>query len=164
MLPLTLLAASKLADVLSAESALSNAIAAAGRENNLNVPTIGPHQILLSSAGPDLADMVNQFSYPRICLYSGGVRNNHIEKFRSLSGSISVIAELWSSGNFVSDTDRWIHFYVDAFTTLLGNSIGDWGDGIFFPGTFDVQFQAPKRGGFGFLQMARITCNLIVSR
>ena len=164
MLPLTLLAPQKVVDLLLTDSALSNAIAAAAEQNEVLVPNINAEQVLLSSSPPDLGDLVNQFSYPRICLYSAAVKNSHIEKFRTLSGSIAVVAEIWSSGNFLTDTGRWVHFYVDAFTTLLGDNIGDWGDGVFFPGTFDIQFQQPKRGGFGFLEMAKITCNLTVSR
>ena len=164
MLPLTLLGPTRLADILNADAAYAKAILTAAEVNQLAVPGIEASQILLSSAAPDLSDLVNQSSYPRICLYSGGFRNDHLEKFRSLSGSLAVIAEIWTSGNFVNDTDRWIHFYVDAFTTLVGNNIGDWGDGLYFPGPFEIQFQQPKRGGFGFTQMAKITCTLAVSR
>ena len=164
MLPLTLLAPNKIADLLSSGSAFSNAISAIAQANQKTLPLIEASQIQLSSSAPDIADMVEQFSYPRICLYSISVKNDHLEKFRSLSGSIGVAAELWTSGNFLTDTDCWIHYYVDALTTLLGNNIGDLGDGLYFPGTFDIQFQQPKRGGLGFVQMAKLTCNLIVSR
>lgn len=164
MLPLTLLAPNKIADLLLLESAFSKAVMAIAQANQMIVPAIGADRILLSSAAPDLADMANQFSYPRICLYSGGFKNEHLEKFRCLSGSIIVIAELWTSGNFVTDSDSLIHYYVDAFTTVIGNNIGDLGDGLYFPGLFEVHFQQPKRGGFGFLEMAKITCTLTVSR
>ncbi len=164
MLPLTLLAPQKVVELLVSDQALSNAISAASDQNQMLVPNISPEQVLVSSAAPDLADLVNEYYYPRICVYSSGLKNSHLEKFRSISGSISVVAEIWTSANFLSDTDRWIHFYVDAFTTIMGSNIGDLGDGLFFPGTFDMQFQPPKRGGFGFLQMAKVTCNLTVSR
>ncbi len=164
MLPLTLLAPKKIADLLSFESAFSNAVAAIAQANQVVVPGIEADRIILSSAAPDLADLASQFSYPRVCLYSSGFKNEHIEKFRSLSGSILVIAELWASGNFVTDADSLIHYYVDAFTTVLGDNLGDLRDGLYFPGVFDIQFQQPKRGGFGFMQMAKITCTLTVSR
>ena len=41
---------------------------------------------------------------------------------------------------------------------------GRLGDGMFFSGVYDVQFQSPKAGGLGFVQSAKITCSLNVSR
>ncbi len=111
-----------------------------------------------------MGDKSLQFTYPRICLYSTGLKNTHTEKFRSLSGTISVIAEVWASGNLLQNTDKWIHFYVEAVTNILRQNIGDWGDGMFFSGTYDVQFQPPKAGGFGFVESAKVTCNVNVSR
>ena len=164
MLPLTLSAAVKLQSLLSTSSALQTMISNYGLTNNESVPDIDTTQIQLSSATPDLADLVEQFSYPRISIYSSSVKNSHLEKFRSLSGSITIVAEIWSSGNLLTDTDRWIHYYVDAVVNILQANEGDWGDGFFYTGIFDIQFQSPKRGGFGFMQMARVSCELLVSR
>jgi len=164
MLPLTILAAQKVADLLTARNALQEQIAAIAASCNLNVPVISSEQVLLSSASVDIADKNVQLTYPRVCLYCGTVKNSQIEKFRSLSGTVAVAAEIWSSGNLVSDTDQWIHFYVEAFTDLLRQNIGDWGDGFFFSGVYDVQFQGPKAGGIGFTQSAKVTCSLDVSR
>src|SRR5947208_13206587 len=110
MLPLTLLVAQKVSDLLTNDSALSLEIAALAASANTIVPGIDKSQIILSSAGPDLADKNLQLSYPRICLYSGLLRNSLIEKFRILSGSISLMADIWTSGNLATDTERWIHF------------------------------------------------------
>lgn len=162
MQPLTLLAPKKFADMLANQFGAE--LQATASQNGVTVPAVSLDQICLSSAAADLADGASQLTYPRICLYSGGVKSNQIEKFRTISGSVAVIAEIWSSGNFVTDTDSWIHFYVEAFLSVIANQAGDLGDGLYFPGQFDVQFQQPKRGGFGFAQMAKITCNLMVSR
>jgi hypothetical protein len=164
MLPLTLLAAEKVSNLLTTQNALEQQIVTIASSCNLNVPSITPTQVILSSAGADIGDSNIQLTYPRICLYSGGMRNMQTERFRSLSGSITVAAEIWASGNLVTDTDQWIHFYVEAVTDILRQNIGDWGDGIFFSGIYDVQFQAPRPGGLGFVQSAKVTSNLIVSR
>ena len=74
------------------------------------------------------------------------------------------MAELWASANLLQETDQWIHFYVEAMTDILRQNIGDWGDGIFFSGAYEVQFQPPKVGGFGWVESAKVTCNLNVSR
>ncbi len=164
MLPLTLSAPAKLANILSASSALDNAVAELAANNNVAVPTIGLSNILLSSVPSEMSDLAEQYTYPRIVIYCSSLQNAQIEKFRSLSGSLSVVAEIWSSGNFVSDPDSWIHYYVEAFTSVIQANIGDWGDGICYLGSFDVQIQPPKRGGFGFLQGASIHCHVLVGR
>ncbi len=164
MLPLTILAAKKVSELLTAGNALEGQISAIADGSNTSVPNIAANQVVLSSATPDMGDKSLQFTYPRICLYSTGLKNTHTEKFRSLSGTISVIADVWASGNLLQDTDTWIHFYVEAVTNILRQHIGDWGDGLFFSGTYDVQFQPPKAGGFGFVESAKVTCNVNVSR
>ena len=164
MPPLTILAVQKVSDLLTGETALQQEITALNNSCNANVPMINPTQIILSSASQDMGDRDIQFSYPRICLYSAGIKNTQIEKFMSLSGGLAAVADVWTSGNLLSDVDQWIHFYVEAITNVLRSNIGDWGDGIFFPGVYDVQFQSPKVGGLGFVQLARITFDLSVSR
>jgi hypothetical protein len=164
MLPLTILAAQKFGDLLTVGDALQQQIAEIAISCNANVPAIAAEQVLLSSANSDIGDRNIELMYPRVCLYTGGVKNTQIERFRSLSGTVAVTAEIWASGNLVTNTDQWIHFYVEAATNILRQNIGDWGDGIFFSGVYDVQFQAPKAGGLGFVQSAKITCNLNVSR
>jgi hypothetical protein len=81
-----------------------------------------------------------------------------------LSGTISVTADVWASGNLISETDQWIHYYVEAVTDILRQNIGDWGDGMFFSGMYEVQLQAPKVGGFGYVESAKVTCSLNVSQ
>ena len=163
-LPITLLAAQKLFNLLTGANQLEQQIGLLSLEANTNVPGITPAQVAVSSISPDIGDKNVQLTYPRICLYSSGLKNTQQEKFRSLSGSVAVVAEIWASGNMVTQTDQWIHFYVEAVTVLLRQSIGDWNDGFFFSGMYDVQFLPPKAGGFGFVQSAKVTCNLNVSR
>ena len=164
MLPLTILTAQKFSDLLTNDNALQQQVSAIAASANMTIPAIGTAQVILSSASPDIGDKNIQLTYPRICLYSSGLKNTHLEKFRSLSGTVSVIAEIWASGNLVSDTDAWIHFYVEALTDILRQNIGDWGDGVFFSGVYDVQFQPPKAGGVGFVQSAKVTCSLNAGR
>jgi hypothetical protein len=164
MAPLTILAIQKVYDLLTSGSALQQEITALNNSCNVNVPAISAAQIVLSSVSQEMGDMDIQLSYPRVCLYSAGIKNTQIEKFMSLSGSLGAVADIWTSGDFIGDVDQWIHFYVEAFTNVLRKNIGDWGDGVFFSGVYDVQFQLPKVGGLGFLQAARVTFNLNVSR
>lgn len=163
MVPLTLLAAQSLSSLLTNANALQEKISEIASACNANVPAITSSQVVLSSANADTADMNLELSYPRVCIYSSAVKNSKIERFRSFSGSVSVTAEVFASGNLVSDTDQWIHFYVEGLTQLLRQNIGDWSNGLFFSGIYDVQLQTPKTGGFGYVQSAKVTCSINVS-
>jgi hypothetical protein len=164
MLPLTLSAAQKLSDLLTSGNALQQQISAVSSVANVTVPLITAAQVTLSSTVPEMGDQDLQLTYPRICLYTATVRNTRVEKFRSLSGTIAVVAEIWASGNLLTETDQWIHYYVEAMTNLLRQNIGDWGDGMFFSGAYDVQLQSPKVGGIGYVESAKVSAVLNVSR
>lgn len=163
MVPLTLLAAQKVSALLTGGDALTNEIQSLSAANNLALPLISASQIILSSVDPNLGDDNVQLTYPRICIYPWTVKNARAEKFRSFSGTVSVAAEIWASGVLVQQIDQWIHFYVEAYTSLLRQNTGDWKDGMFFSGMYDVQFQSPKTGGLGFVESAKVTCVLNVS-
>ena len=163
-LPITILASQKMADLLTSNGALNQHVNSIASVANIAVPPLTPDQVILSSASPDLGDKNIQLTYPRVCLYSNALKNTHIEKFRSLSGTVSVVTEIWASGNLLSDTDQWIHFYVEAVTEIYRQNVGNLNDGFYFSGAYDVQFQAPKAGGLGFSQSAKVTCILNISQ
>ncbi len=163
MTPLSLLAAQKLLTRLTTGDALQQQIALVGAGLGVPVPPISGDQIVLSSAAPDLADKNIRLTYPRVCVYSGSVKNTQIEKFRAFSGQVGLVAEIWSSADLITQVDQWIHFYVESVAEILQNSIGDWGDGVFYPGSYEVLFNPPKAGGFGFVESAKLMLGLNVS-
>jgi hypothetical protein len=157
MVPLSLLAAQKVANLMTAGGALEQQIAALSAVSGVTLPNVAPSQIVLTSAPPNLSDDNMQLTYPRVCIYSSAIKNTKAEKFRSFSGTVAVVAEIWSSGDLVQPVDEWLHFYVEAYSSLLRQNVGDWGDGVFFSGVYDVQFQPAKAGGFGFVESAKVT-------
>src|SRR5260370_14356371 len=104
MLPLTILAAQKVFELLITGNALEQQINAVAAASNLTLPAITPSGVVLSSASAEIGDKDFQLTYPRICLYSTAVKNTHIEKFRSLSGTVSVTADICASSTFLQDT------------------------------------------------------------
>ncbi len=163
MTPLTLLAAQKLQSKLTSSNALEQQIELIAEALNVSIPPIPVQQVLLSSAPADLGDRNLDFSYPRVCIYSAGIKNSQFEKFRSFSGQVALVAEIWASADLVGQADQWIHFYVEGVSSILRMNIGDWGDGMFFAGAYEVQFQAPKAGGLGFVESAKLTMSLNAS-
>src|SRR4051794_6034936 len=101
MLPLTLLAARKLASLLITNDLLAQTIAGLAQSAGVAVPLIASDQVALNSAAREIGDREIEFNYPRVCVYSSHMKNTQQEKFRSFSGGIVVIADIWSSGNLV---------------------------------------------------------------
>lgn len=163
MQPLSLFAAQKLFMKLTVEDALSQRISDVSATLDNYLPIISSDQVVLSSAPADMADRNLQSTYPRVCIYSNGLKNNQLEKFRAFSGEIGLVVEIWTSSDLADQVDQWIHFYVEAVAEILQSNIGDWGDGMFYPGSYDVQFYAPKSGGLGFVEAAKLTLNVHAS-
>lgn len=164
MPPLTLQIPQHTAALLTAGNLLAQTITQLAAANEATVPVILPSQVVVTSAPPQIGDMNLQLTYPRVCLYTTGLTNTHFEKFRTLSGSITLAGDIWASGNLVTQVDQWLHYYVEAVTGILRTNVGDWGNGIFYDGSYDLQFHAPAAGGLGFVQSAKVTCSMHVSQ
>jgi len=162
MTPLTLLAPQKLVELLTTGSALQTAVNAITAEAGVVLPPISASQIVITSISPELADKNAQLTYPRVCLFCTLLKNTHAQKFRSFSGSIGVVADVWFSGDLLETTGTGLHYYVEALSSILRANQGDWGDGFYFSGLYDVQLQPAKQGGFGFVESARVTILLDV--
>jgi hypothetical protein len=154
----------KAAALLTTGDLLAQNIAQLAAANATIIPVILPPQVVVSSAPPQIGDPNMQLTYPRVSFYVSSLKNTHFEKFRSLSGSMTMVADIWASGNLLTQVDQWLHYYIEAVTAILRQNAGDWGDGIFFDGSYDLQFHLPAAGGLGFVQNAKVTCGLHVSR
>jgi hypothetical protein len=163
MFPLTLLTTNKLLNLLTANNALPQAINVNAATDGVIVASLSVGQITASFIGPDIGDLDLQLSYPRVCVYTNQVVNNQREKFRAFSGIAAVVADIWASDSLEQPTELALHFYVEGLASLLRANIGDWGDGCRYSGIYEVHMQTPKTGGAGFVQLARVTCNLEVS-
>jgi hypothetical protein len=53
---------------------------------------------------------------------------------------------------------------VDAVCALLDDSRGDWGDGAFYAGGYEVNYETVARGGKNFLQRAKVGFDVEVSK
>jgi len=163
MLPLTLLATNKLLNLLTVNNALSQAISSNAAASGVYVPALNAQQIISSYVSPDMGDLNLQLNYPRICLYTSQVANNQREKFRAFSGVVTVVADVWSSDSLEQPMESALHFFVEGIADILQANLGDWGDGFRYSGVYGIQLHPPKIGGLGFVQLARLTCNLNVT-
>ena len=163
MLPLTLLATNKVLNLLTAGDALSQTIVLSAAAAGVDVARLNTSQITASFVNPQIGDLDLQLSYPRVCIHTDHAVNNQREKFRAFSGLAVVAVDVWSSASLEQQTEAALHFYVEGITGILRVNIGDLGDGYRYSGVYDVQVQTPKAGGAGFVQQARVKCDLEVS-
>ncbi len=67
----------------------------------------------------------------------------------------------------VAGPDRGIEdqlrLYVDAVTQVLDANRGSWGQGVFFTGGYEVNFDPVQHGGQNFLQIAKVTLEVDLS-
>ena len=164
MLPITLLAPQKLADLLTLNAAIESEVNSLAVDSGITLPLLLASQVYVSSSPIGMAELLEELAFPRISVFSGKLINSQIEKFRSLSGSIEITAEIVATADFLADADRWIHYYAEAVANILRHSRGDWGDGLFFSGAYDIDVQPPRAGSAGYIQLAHVSCSVGVSR
>jgi hypothetical protein len=163
MLPTTILAAQKTAALLRNSSGIEDQIRSMAGSSGIEIPLITADQVFVSSAPAGMAVLQQDLGYPRVAVFSTKVKNTQMEKFRTLSGTVTVTAEIAATANLLSDVDTWIHYYVEAITNILRGNRGDWDDGVFYSGAYEVDVQTPKTGASGFLQLARINFEVGIS-
>jgi hypothetical protein len=132
---------------------------AAGRlEETSGVPldAIPPSSVIHQNAPVALAERSQSVKYPVVHVYTERVQNLLTEKFRVFSGKIRTVAEVRVSQDRIEDIEERLRLYVESVTQILDANRGDWGQGMFFPGGYEVKFEPIQHGGRNFLQIARV--------
>lgn len=163
MLSIASAATQKLAGILSASNGVPATVEALTSQQGLPLPQIGPQQIIAQNVTPDIAEKSVVSKYPLVYVYCTKLVNDLREKFRTFSGDAQMSAEARVSQDRLDGLESNLHVYVDAITAVLDGNRGDWGDGFFYGGGYEVTFSKVKHGGRNFLQTAEISFSLEVS-
>jgi hypothetical protein len=153
----------KVLGVLAADSGLPAAVEALILQQGMTLPAIAPQQIIAQNVAPDLSEQSTVSKYPLVYVYCNKVVNELREKFRTFSGDAQMVVEARVSQDRLDQLETNLQAYVDAITVVLDNSRGDWGDGVFFDGGYEVTFGGVKHGGRNFLQIAKVAFVLEIS-
>jgi hypothetical protein len=153
----------KVIGVLTAGSGLPAALEALTTLQGVTLPAIAAHQIISQNVAPEVSDQSTVNKYPLVYVYCTKVVNELREKFRTFSGDAQMTVEVRVSQDRLDQIETNLQAYTDAVTQVLDNSRGDWGDGMFFDGEYDVTFGGVKHGGRNFLQIAKISFVLEIS-
>jgi hypothetical protein len=121
-------------------------------------------QVRAQNVAADIADQSNTMQYPAINVYCEKIINSLTEKFRTFSGNVQVAIEVRHSQDRLDGLQDAVETYADAVMQVLSANRGDWGNGMFYGGEYQAAFGAVKHGGTNFMQAAKITFEIGVSR
>ena len=128
------------------------------------VPDLNAAQVRAQNVSPDIADRSLTMHYPAVYVYCEKITNSLTEKFRTFSGSVQTVVELRNSQDRLEGLQDSLENYADGILRVLNGKRGDWGDGMFYAGEYQAVFGPVKHGGRNFLQSAKITFEIGVSR
>ena len=74
-----------------------------------------------------------------------------------------MVIEVRISQDRLEDMQAHLQSYVDAVNQVLDDNRGDWGDGVFYAGAYEITFGGVKHGGRNFLQVAKVSLVLQIS-
>jgi hypothetical protein len=121
-------------------------------------------QVRPQNVAADLAERSATVQYPAVNIYCEKIANTLKEKFRSFSGDVHMAVELRHSQDRLDGLQDTLEVYADAVAQVLNAGRGDWGDGMFYGGAYEVSFGPVKKGGKNFIQVAKVTFEIGVSR
>jgi hypothetical protein len=112
--------------------------------------------VIAQNAPVALMEKSSAMKYPVVLVYSDRVQNMLTEKFRNFSGKVRTVAEVRASQDRIEGLEEGLRLYVDAVTQVLDANRGDWGQGMFFTGGYEVKFDPVQHGGRNVLQVAKV--------
>lgn len=121
-------------------------------------------QVRGQNVAAEMAERALGLKYPAVNVYCEKIVNDLREKFRAFSGRVQMTIELRRSQDRLEGIQNRLELYVDATMQMLNGSRGDWGDGMYFGGGYEVAFGPVKQGGKNFIQVAKVTFEIGVNR
>jgi hypothetical protein len=112
--------------------------------------------VIAQNAPVALMEKSSAVKYPVVLVYADRVQNLLTEKFRNFSGKVRMVAEMRASQDRIEGLEENVRLYVDAVTQVLDANRGDWGQGMFFTGGYEVKFDPVQHGGRNILQVAKV--------
>jgi hypothetical protein len=134
----------------------------AADENDFHVTPV--RVFLIQNASADLTERTLSGKYPAVLVYCDKLANTLKEKFRVFAGTARLNVEVRCSQDRLEGLDQKLQLYATAVGRVLEGARGDWKLGLYYAGQYEVLYGPVKTGGKYFLQSAKITLELEVSR
>ena len=149
--------------LLTGASGVNTFLGAYTQDNGQPLNPLNGAQVRAQNVASDIADKSMAMEYPAANVYCEKIVNNLMEKFRTFSGNVQTAVELRYSQDRLDGLESALENYADAIMQVLNANRGDWGNGMFYGGEYQVMFGAVKHGGKNFQQTAKITFEIGVS-
>lgn len=150
--------------LLTGTSGVNFYLGPSAQDNGQPLTPLNAEQVRAQNVAPDIADKSNTMQYPAVNVYCEKIVNSLREKFRTFSGDVQTTVELRHSQDRLDGLQDALEHYADAIMQVLNANRGDWGNGMFYCGEYQLLFGAVKHGGKNFLQVAKISFEIGVSR
>lgn len=157
-------AAAKVIERIAAPGGMNANLAALTAGGGTSATPVEPAQIRAQNVTADLAERSSTVKYPSVNIFCEKIVNDQTEKFRSFSGHLQMAVEIRHSQDQLNGLQSVLEAYADSVTQTLNAARGDWGDGMFYGGGYEVALSAVKHGGKNLIQTAKVSFRLGVSR
>jgi hypothetical protein len=145
------------------QNGLNVAVAGLKEESGVDLAPLPPAHVVNQNIAADLLERSQVVKYPAVHVYTDRVKNLLTEKFRRFSGKVRTVAEVRVSDDRVEGIEERVRLYVEAVTQILDAHRGDWGEGAYYAGQYEVAIEPVKHGGKNFLQVAKVSFEVDVS-
>jgi hypothetical protein len=151
-------------DILSGSSGVGSALTQAAEAAGITMPAVSGGQIIAQNVAADVTEKTAGAKYPAVHVYCDRVTNSLREKFRRFSGTVRMVAEARMSQDRLEGLEQRSQTLADAITDVLDQSRGNWGQGMFYSGGYELSFTPVKHGGKNFIQIVKISFEVDVSQ
>lgn len=142
---------------------LAPAIGALAADAEVDPYSVLPAAISALNVAPELAEKSTAVKYPQVHLYCERVINEQREKFRRFSGRVRLVAEARVSQSRLEGIETKAQVLADAITEVLDGLRGNWGEGMFYGGGYEIIYGPVKPGGKNFVQVTKVAFEIIAS-
>jgi hypothetical protein len=125
---------------------------------------VAASQVRTQNVAAALSERAQGVKYPAVNVYCEKIVNDLKQKFQTFSGQVQMAIELQQSQDRLDGMQDLLEVYVDATMQMLDGNRGDWGDGMYYGGGYEVAFGPVKQGGKNFIQVAKVTFQVGVNR
>jgi hypothetical protein len=124
--------------VIGAPAGANSKLAALSAADSAPAPLLNAAQIRAQNVAADLMERGETVSYPAVNVYCEKLVNALTEKSRSFSGTARMVVEVRHSHDRLEGLQDALELYTDAVASALSASRGDWGNGMFYAGGYEV--------------------------
>jgi hypothetical protein len=150
--------------ILTGAPGVSSSIAEFALDAGVTEAPFTSAQVLARNASVEVSEKSTGSIYPALHVYCEKVTNSLREKFRTFSGTARMTIEIRASQDRLEGLEQRLEIYTDSVTAVLDANRGDWGLGIFFTGGYEITTSPVRQGGRNFLQVAKVSFDVQVSR